>query len=299
MELQSSNLTNAHTIAALIGFLPELQAAQLLLTENLVDAPRSLGAIHKFWEQTQKNTSQLQSRNWSTSVDRLPARFQSWEAELRSRDTFIQFYEGIAEYRICLIPTEQLIVPQWQANLDYIEVLRQKAPAPGNLADGLPFAFEERAEIESPCFSGGGYTFRSPSPPNLFAMLPPEVRSSNPHEFEVVTRVRAKGNYLQAAKINGHYVIINGVHRSAALLRAGWDRIPCLLRDASTLFGVGMFSPQDGGGMIPEQILVKSNRPPYLADLFDATIAPQFHQRNMETILRITPQVELQVVHKA
>lgn len=296
MESQTPLLTNTHTIGTLIGFLPEIQAAQLLLSEGLVDVPRSLAAIHKIWEQANKNCSQLQSRNWSTSVERLPAHFQSWEAELKSRDTFVQFYEGF-DNRISLVPAALLIVPQWCANLDYIEALRQRAPAPGNLEDGLQFAFEERAEIESPCLIGGGYTFRAPAPANLFAMQPPEARSINPHEFEVVTRVRAKGNYVQVAKISGHYVIINGVHRCAALLRAGWDRIPCLLRDAPSLFGVELFTPQLGG-LIPEPILVKSNRPPYLADLFDAAIAPQFHQRNMETILRITSHVELQVVHK-
>jgi hypothetical protein len=46
------------------------------------------------------------------------------------------------------------------------------------------------------------------------------------------------------------------------------------------------------GGTIPEQELIQSPRPPYVADFFSPEATVELRQRDMEQGARVTPQVE-------
>ncbi len=295
-----------HTIAALIGYLPEAHARQLLQNENLVDAPQSFADLHALWEGTQAHCEQLSKRKSSSSLmvaasasvsvnlDPLPAALRHRGEELRSQPMYARWYQGFAEYRVMQVPVHQLITPQWFADLDYIENLKQHAPKPGDLEAALDFVFDEGPTLPEPCLSGSGVAFRA-THQRIQAVLPPIFRPSGNGGYEVVVRVEPIPNYLQVAKMGARLVIANGVHRATALMQAGWDRIPCLVRDARSLADLGLANQP---GILPEAILLHDPRPPYLSDLFDPSIAPRFHQRSSEQVLRVIPQVDTCLVPK-
>ncbi len=123
-------------------------------------------------------------------------------------------------------------------------------------------------------------TFRQPARNLLVG--PPEIDSSNPHKTKICLPVETRGNYLQVCQIGDLLIVCNGVHHTGALLEAGWDFIPCLLRKAKSLYDV---FPLGSPGVIHEPHALQ--RPPYICDLFDPAIAPRFQQMQTDQQLQL------------
>src|SRR6266700_2867958 len=291
----SSTGSSTHTIAALLGFLPERQAFQLLLQDIIVDAPKSLEAIAALWEKARKQSSYPPKHAVPSVIDvkALPSQWQTYEQELKSRSAYLRWYTGFADYKMWCVPTSQLITPQWFADLDYIEMLSKRSPEPEDWEGALNFAFGEDTVWQTPLITAlndnaVAVTFRSPAQNLLFTpptLCPPQVRPISALEYEVAVRVGVKPNYLQVGRIQGKYIIINGVHRATALWKAGWKHIPCLVREARQLNEI--FTPGTLG-IIPE--VQSLSRPPYIHDLFTEEIAVRFNQRNTDQVLRVLLQ---------
>ncbi len=180
--------------------------------------------------------------------------------------------------------------------MDYIEQLASRAPRPGQWKEVLDFVFGEGLAIGEPALvilnaNMAAVVFRSPAN-NLRALLPPveppQVRRLSEHEFEIAARVQTAPNYLQMARIRGKHVLVNGIHHSCALLKSGWDAIPCLVREARSLQEVGFVPGQLG--LIPEPEAME--RPPYICDFLEPTIAHTFHQRVLDQVLRVILQAD-------
>jgi hypothetical protein len=283
-------------IATLPGFLPEPQLRQLLLTQNIVDAPQAFSDIHALWE-TVRRKRQLLPRRYFPSGNiegELPAEFASYEKELMQRDVYLRWYQGNMSCRLRLIPVLRLVTPQYFINRDYVDALTTRAPEPGDTAGALTFAFDYGEPIPDPVFDGiggGALIFRS-AETRLVAIQPLEFQRVGPHEVMVIQRIQPRPNLFQVVRltkqqgIDDLLIVANGVHRAAALILKGWEYVPAIVRTAVTYadlqFGLdlGIFPP-------PELINL---RPPYVLDLLDPELATEFHQAAMEQVAKIMPR---------
>jgi hypothetical protein len=225
-------------VSVLLGFLPELQARGLLLTDNLVDAPRDFGEITRLWTQAVRARKGLrQIPMATTSIEALlPADFASYEQQLFSTETFQRFYQGSGQFRLKLVPVKRLITPQYYLNRDRVDAMVAAAPEPGDLAGALEFAFGLGDAIPDPVSDGGAILFRTTTT-RLCQAQPPDWRRVGLHEIEVVQRIQTRPNLFQVARISAprvddRLIVTNGIHRAAALHCKGWNtsRLCCETR---------------------------------------------------------------------
>lgn len=293
----SAHLTGTYTIAGLIGALPEIHFYQLLHQENIVET-RPIEELRKLWLTSQEHFSQSSPHALSsTSITFLPKSLEKREMELRRGRTYTQYF---SEYRFCLAPVRQLITPQWYVNLDYLQTLQPIVPAPGQFQQALDFACDEgMSELAEPSMSNvagsPSLAFRTPLFRDLAftfsPLLPLKAQRIDSRRFAVTTHVEVelKPNYLHVAKIGSRLLILNGVHRSLAFMQAGWEAIPCLVRDfpnVRSLAEVGFLPNQLG--ILPDQLLLRDSRTAYLSDYLDPLAAPRFRQRDMDALWQVS-----------
>jgi hypothetical protein len=279
------------TIGTLLGWFSAAQAARLIEQKHLLDVP-PLPELYALIEQTAEYCELLPPPTPRAGATTTIALMPDVEDELMQRPTFVREYAPYSDFRVCLVPLHLLITPQWYINLDFVEHLRQHAPRLEDLRGAIQFAFTEGAELDDFWLSGSALAISTNSigQPRIHHV---EGRRIGPHEIEAVVRVRSRPNYLEVAKVGSRLVMVNGVHRAAALMQAGFDRTPCLL---SQYESVAEVIPQTTLGIVPEARLLGDDRPPYLADYFDPQAAPRFRQRSVYTVVRITPQVDTMYV---
>lgn len=292
------------TIATLPGFLPKRHAWQLFQGSNFLDSPKTYKELDTLWQEAKRRSALApihlsgftQTSPKLTQITPLPKSVSSFEQELMSRPTFERWYADTADYRLWCVPACTLVTPQWYADTGYIEQLAKQAPQPGQWKEVLDFVFGEGLGIEEPvlCLPNANTAmavFRSPAN-NLRAIQPPaeplQIQRRSAHELEITVRVQTAPNYLQVARIRGKHVLVNGIRHSCALLKAGWEVIPCLVREARSLQEVG-FAPGQLG-LISE--LEEMARPPYICDFLEHTIAHTFHQRPVDQVMRVVVQAE-------
>jgi hypothetical protein len=296
----SSSDKTTHMIAGLIGYIPELQFLQLIQTDNLVET-RSQEELHTVWEAAAARRTRLTNHpSPSLGTAPLPQSLASYEREIRERVTYKRYYEGS---RLCLVPVQELITPQWYVNLDYIDTLKRRVPQPGQLQEALDLVCDEGGvTLTKPCASNLGelpsLALQTPAYRDLvtsFAPLRPfEVQQTGPQKLSLTIHVdiEVKPNYLLLAKIGARYLIVNGVHRALTFLQAGWQRIPCLVRDAApTTRSLAELGFQQAPGLLPDEYTLKGTRPAYLSDYLDPIVAPHFQRRNVEALWHVIPQV--------
>jgi hypothetical protein len=276
------------TIGTLLGWLPAAQAARLIEQEHIVDVPPRPD-LYALSERTAEYCEQLPPPTPRAGAPATIALVPDVEDELMQRPTFVAEYAPYGDYRVCLVPAHLLITPQWYINLDFVENLRRRAPQVGDLHGAIRFAFTEGVELDDFWLSNSALAISTSSvgQPRVHHVA---GRRISPHEVEVVVRVKSRPNYLEVAKIGSRFIMVNGIHRAAALMQAGFDRVPCLLSQYETLAEV---IPPGSLGMIPQERLLGDDRPPYVADYFDPQAAPRFRQRSVYTLVRITPQVDI------
>lgn len=288
----SSSSTQTDTIAVLLGFYSELEAAKHLIHLNVVDGPTTLAEIHSIWEQTSKQVARAQRRSYSQPhIDSLPAQWQYYEQNLKKQPKF-QCCLPRREYHIRKVPIQSLITPQWFVNRDHVEHCKQQAPEPepSDWDSILNFIFPAESPLPSPKQNQASLLF-PPDIQNLHITLSPVQRGAV-QEYVSTLRVHAAPNYLQVAKIGGRLVLVNGVHRTCALWQRGWKKIPCLLFEAQNLLEAGF--PPGQLGVLPEQTILHRACPPYALDLLDDTLTRSFQQHrttNMQVCVQRMPVV--------
>jgi hypothetical protein len=98
---------STHTVATLIGFQSQLEACVALTTNNIVDLPQSLEEIYQHWRTAQKQSRKPPKHTSSyglPTVQSLPSHMRDYEQEVKSRPTYQRHYQGVAEYRVVLVP---------------------------------------------------------------------------------------------------------------------------------------------------------------------------------------------------
>ncbi len=187
----SSSSTQTDTIAVLLGFYSELEAAKHLIHLNVVDGPTTLAEIHSIWEQTSKQVARAQRRSYSQPhIDSLPAQWQYYEQNLKKQPKF-QCCLPRREYHIRKVPIQSLITPQWFVNRDHVEHCKQQAPEPepSDWDSILNFIFPAESPLPSPKQNQASLLF-PPDIQNLHITLSPCSTRGSPGICQHLARPR-------------------------------------------------------------------------------------------------------------
>lgn len=108
------------------------------------------------------------------------------------------------------------------------------------------------------------------------------TKDAPPQKMQAVTFFVNMGtSYLQVAHYRGRYFLRDGYHRAAGLLRAGVTRVPAVLIQAPS-FQYVVPAP----GLFDHEVAF-SDRPPRLADFWDASVAADGAQPAVRKVVRI------------
>jgi hypothetical protein len=88
--------------------------------------------------------------------------------------------------------------------------------------------------------------------------------------------------FVQVAEYNGRWFVRDGYHRCFGLLRQGITRIPCVFVKPRSFAELGAAAP----GFFPYEVLF-GDRPPYLRDFLDDSVAVTAKQTAQRRAIRI------------
>lgn len=91
--------------------------------------------------------------------------------------------------------------------------------------------------------------------------------------------------FLQVAEYNGRWFIRDGYHRTFGLLRRGISRVPCVFIRARTFQELGAAN----ASFFSYEVLF-GERPPFLRDFLDDTVAVSTNQRAHRKVVRISAE---------
>ncbi len=271
-------------ISALLGFLLKAEVDAIFKQQPFEPAdPTADPAI--LWRASCQGTQSVASMP-PGSIEPIDEHHPAVVA-IKSRRTYHDHYEAVADYHFGLAPIEALLTPQCFADLDYIDELAAMIPPGKSLGEQLGFAMPETT-IAEPIVAGNQIFFSSPRR-DLHADPIPRVRETNPGEFEISVRATSRPNYIQVAVMRDRLFLVNGVHKVCALHKHGLTRVPCIYRSASRLEEAG-FNPLLTSLFRPD--LFDGPRPARVLDFLNNNIAVPLKIRSMYQVLRIVVIVE-------
>lgn len=212
----------------------------------------------------------------------LPAQLKSAVAHIQQRQTYRREYESKADVHIGIVPIDALIAPQALADLDYVDELTAIVSSAADLEADLNFAFPV-GSLPEPLVNGNTLVFNGQTANILVNPVPQHRRADE--DVEIVLRASARPNYVFVAEFGERLVLLNGVHKVLALLRAGRTAIPAIIRRATSIPELGL---------APSTTLLMhldKPRPPLVSD-FLQQLAVQVERRPTRTLTRVAIQVD-------
>lgn len=91
--------------------------------------------------------------------------------------------------------------------------------------------------------------------------------------------------FVQVAEYNGRWFVRDGYHRTFGLTRRGINRIPCIFMKARTFEELGAAAP----GFFSYELLF-GDRPPFLTDFLDDSVATSANQKAHRKVVRISAE---------
>jgi len=192
------------------------------------------------------------------------------------------------------VPLISHVCPQWWIDDEYINELADGLPEQGNEADLFGFCFR-RGSVDHPIVQGPlqnraylvGFSSRDRS---LDAPgVAPSFVTVSDDRIDVTFSVEARPNHIMIAPIEGtdRLLILNGVHRLFALLRAGRDRALCILLPPVNVnqpfAGIDFANNPEFFG--PAELL--SPQPPYLRHFLDSGHSLPVSLRELVQTMRV------------
>jgi hypothetical protein len=272
--------------AAVLGFLAKIEVDAIFKQQPFEMAKSGTDPITS-WRMSSEAVRQLPPTPRELEIGILDERSVQVIGEIKSRPTFARYYETVDDYQFALVPINGLLTPQWLADMDYIHEVGSQVTSTSSLEDLLRFTMAE-GRITEPIVNGAQVIFQS-SRPDLHADQVPSVREVAPGEFEIVTRVVSRPNYVQVASIGDRLLLTNGVHRVCALYLHGHASVPCLLRKVARVEETGvnlqttLFRPDLIGGTRPAQVI----------DFFHEEVAIPLKMRSTHHVLRVAIGTEM------
>jgi hypothetical protein len=270
----------------LLGFLTKAEVdaifTQIPITTT---SPTLLPA--ELWKQCQQHVSSASPLNSdAATILVVPEEAVPVVEQIKLRQSYKRWYEAVSEYTFAIVPFDQLLSPQWEADLDYVDEMTSRAPQPGDWSAAFTFAMQE-GSIGEPVVNQNQVIFSSHRR-DLFCNQIPEVRAVEAGVYEIVARAQSRPNYIQVARFGGRIVLMNGVHKALAMKQAGFNEIPCVLREAGSHPELGL-NPVTS--FLRQEYLL-SSRPALVADFFSEDLAAPLLMRAMDQALRVIVVVE-------
>jgi hypothetical protein len=269
-------------VSALLGFLLKAEVDAIFRQQpfQTTDGTDPRVVCREFNERCRKLTAVATREVKSLPESLLPA-----VQEIRARKTFKAHYEAIAEYTFALAPIESLVVPQWYADLDYIDELATLINPRSTLEDQLAFTMPE-GRILAPIVAGNEVIFASPRR-DLFADPIPTVRETEGGDIEIVVRAASRPNYVQVVKLGNRLLLSNGVHKVCAMYRAGFTHCPCVFRTVNRFEETGLIP----WGAFQNETIAGGGRLAMVTDLLNPQVAVPLKMGSSYQIMQITVNV--------
>jgi hypothetical protein len=197
--------------------------------------------------------------------------------EMLDSPLYKRVYAPMRAVGIRSVPLISLICPQWWIDDEYVDDLAAGLPEQGNDISLFEYCFR-RGAIDSPIIQGplpnrGYFVSFSSRTRSLDAPgVAPTVATVSEDRIDVTFSVDARPNHILVAPIEGtdRLLILNGVHRLFALLRAGRDRAVCVflppVNVSQPVFGIDFANNPEffnAGELLSPQ-------PPYLRHFLDS-----------------------------
>lgn len=270
-------------IAALLGFLLKVEADAIFRQQpfETVDGGDHL----ELWRQYEQNRQQLAPLTRG-ELSVLPGSLNRLVEEVKTRRTYREHYEAIADYSFMAAPIGCLLSPQWYADLDFIDEIASQLTRDMSLDQQFLFAMSE-GRVTEPIVTGNQVYFTSPRR-DLYAQPIPIVREVGAGEFEIVVRAASRPNYIQIAAIGERLVLVNGVHKVCALMKMGYQNCICVVRAAHNLAEAGL-NPQQT--TLFRDPIFESQRPALVDDFLNPLTAAPLRMRAMFQVLQVSTSV--------
>lgn len=273
-------------MSGLLGFLLKFEvdaAFKQQPFEPLSDGDDPIALWRRSFEGTRSLQPVPQAR-----IEPLDESLRDAETEIRSRRTYRESYEAVADYSFGMAPIDALLSPQWFADLNYIDELSEGILEGAALDAQLRFAMSE-GTITEPIIVGNQVVFTSPRR-DLHADQIPTVREIGAGEFEIVVRAVSRPNYIQVNVLGERLLLTNGVHKVCAFYKRGFRQVPCVWRSISrieesglNLQGTTLFRPE----------LFNSARPAQVVDFLNERVAVPLKMRSMYQVMRIALMLDV------
>ncbi len=216
------------------------------------------------------------------AVTPLSGELQAPATELFKRDVFQREYARKADVRLGMVHLGALISPQPVADMDYVdELAAQLAPA-GDLRRDFGFAFPVGI-VPEPLVAGPTVIFNDQTP-NIVINPVPECRRAG-DEVHIKFLATVRPNYVWVAELGPRLVLLNGVHKVLAAMRAGRSMLPAVVRKAGSV-------PELGLQQFPTFLAhLAGLRPPLVSDFLQPMAIPM-ERRPTRTLTRLVVQVD-------
>jgi hypothetical protein len=202
--------------------------------------------------------------------------------QLRDREVFQREYARKADVTLKLVPLAALVSPQPVADMDYVDELAAGLSTHADPEGDFAFAFPI-GSVPEPLVSGPTIIFNDQAQNIVINPMPEYRREGN--EIQIVLRATARPNYVWVAEMGSRLVLLNGVHKVLAALKAGRTALPAVVRSVNSLPELGLQQP-------PTFLAhLVAPRPPLVGDFFHP-MAIGMERRPTRTLTRVIVQVD-------
>jgi hypothetical protein len=270
----------------LLGFLGESEALQYIQGQGipLITEPEE-------WLQKIRTARETVSRisgrtKLQPQIKKLGAEYEPRLSQLKAEPTFHEHLIGMKSSSFAWVELAKIHSFQMSLNVEYVNTLIEKAPAPSDLENTVKFCLPTRDEVtKTPVLSSFNPTTNTFTivTQNLDLRIAGNVQGEDPNTHRPIAGfVYSFGlPQMSVVEYRGFYIMKNGYHRAYALLKKGHKFIPCLLLSTDAYQSTGGQQP----GFLPIDLVI-SDKSPVLSDFRTpaAVLVPRRRLRMMISI---------------
>jgi len=270
-------------VRSLLGFMTLDEAKSFQVDHCLKNEQEDDAAREQRWQALAQQVQQLAPiANFDIEARALTPAAQAI-ADATSREKAFTVGFGSGPHSFQSIRLDRLVARQRFVDLGHLGELAP--PDQANEADLFEFCIKANP-IDPPLKTpDGAITFSSPYSQNI---VPTEVsyEVQSDHEVRVWATIRSRPNYVYVTPVNGRFIVQNGYHRAVALLQAGHERMPCLVRPLNPAdLAILQQQPQPPGFFDLGRIMAP--RPPMVSDFTNQVGSVDLQMRARNHILRV------------
>jgi|SRR5579864_4510266 len=265
--------------AVLVPFLQKVEYDSLLIGGNNFELWED-EPPEEAWRRAQQAAQSVPAYFGSTALP-LPDQVAEAAKELEAREVYKREYARKADVRLGMVPLSGLVSPQPVADMDYVDDLAQLLSPTEDVRRDFAFAFP-LGDVPDPMVAGQMVVFNSQTANVLVNPLADWQRVGD--EIRIFLRASSRPNYVWVAEMGAKLILLNGVHKALAAIKAGRSMLPAVIRQATSI-------PELGLQPSPFLNQLLAPRPPLVAD-FLHPMAIAMVRRPTRTLTRLMVQVD-------